>query len=90
MQPNNNITISPYRRLSAAGFDIVVRNHGTKFKITLVRGQEQVASGFAARSHRLSNAQALEKAQLNTWGTTTEFHAVLSQLADVASSLQTV
>lgn len=83
---NNKITLSPYLRLTLAGFDIEVRNHSTKFKVLLKRGAENIAVGEAPRGGGIA-AQALEKARLNAWGPTSAFYNVMDRFADIAETL---
>ncbi len=82
-----SITLSPYLRLSSAGFDIDLKSRGNKFRLILKRGDELVATGFASRGHSMNNADALRRIQLNQFGETTDVFSMVSRLADIAESL---
>jgi len=82
----NNITLSPYLRLTLSGFDIEVRNHSTKFRVLLKRGAENIAIAEVTRSGGTA-AQALEKVRLNQWGPTSALYMVIARFADVAETL---
>lgn len=83
----NTITLSPYLRLSGAGFDIALKSRGNKFRLILMRGDELVATGFTSRGHSMNNADALRRIQLNQFGETTDMFSMVSRLADMAESL---
>lgn len=82
------VTLSPYRRIEAAGFDIQVRAGADgKFKLSLMRGQEVVATARAARSGNTPVAEADRRARLNLWGGKSDFHLALQRFADIAETL---
>ncbi len=81
------ITISPFLRLTHAGFGLDVKNHTTFFYLRLMRGQEVVATARAVRSGGTTSSEALRKMQLNLWGPSSDFYKVVSRLADIAESL---
>lgn len=84
---NNNITLSAYRRIVAAGFDIEVRHHSHQFRVLLKSGAENVAVAFAKRGGGMHADLALEKAKNNTWGPTADFYGVMQRFADIAETL---
>ena len=78
------VVISSYIRVVGAGFDIVVRNNGTKFRLHLMRGQEIVATSFAIRSRSTTAPEALRRIKLNLWGPAADIYQVVARLADCA------
>lgn len=87
MKNNNSITVSPHLRLTLAGFRLRIKSHSNKFKLILMRGDEQVAIAEATRSASLTNLQALHKAQNNSFGPSSDFYQKLTELADLAEAL---
>lgn len=87
MKNNINITLSAYRRIAAAGCDIEVRHHSHQFRVLLKRGAENLAVAFAPRGGGMHAAQALEKAQNNTWGPSSGFYTVMQRFADIAETI---
>lgn len=89
MNTNNKttVTLSPYRRIAMAGFDIEVRHHSHQFRVLLKNGSENVAVAFAPRGGGMAADEALAKARLNTWGPSSGFYEVLTRFADIAETL---
>ena len=81
------ITLSPFLRLTLAGFGLEVKNHSNTFYLRLMRCHELVATARSVRSGGMTSAEALRKAQLNQWGPTSEFYQAVSLFADIAETL---
>ncbi len=78
--------VSSYRRIIAAGHDIIVTHQRHAYRLKLMLGEEVVAHVDCSRTGNLSAAGALEKAKLNTFGPTSGFFKAMQQLADIAEA----
>ena len=77
-------TISAYRRIVAAGFEMKITQQRAGFRIKLLNGPEVLAHCDTVRMGALSAARALEKIRANSFGPTSSIYEAMQQLAEIA------
>lgn len=81
-----HIHISPYRRITVAGFDITIKKHANAHRIQLIKGAEIIAFADCPRTSNLPIETMLAKARLGTWGPTSTVYKALEAFAVFAEA----